>query len=246
MSDRGITRENLMFTFPVALGGDRDYTARGMISAEMLEARRAEIDRVRVISNIDGLEEAVLDILARDFKVDWWDPEYSIEEKRRTLKGSWKVHRTLGTKAAVETALGAVFPGAKVSEWFEYGGRPYCFRIELPTLEGGVTAQRQQRVISRVLFYKNLRSHFENIDLRGESTGSLKIGACAKAGVVVEIWPELVRQVETRARVSTGGAAILRQAVEVYPELTRQVELNAQAGIGGIAAARQSVEIYPE
>ena len=109
-----------------------------------------------------------------------------------------------------------------------------------------MTAQRQQRVISRVLFYKNLRSHFESINLRGESTGSLKIGACAAAGVQVEIWPELVRQVETRARVSTGGAAILRQEVEVYPELTQRVEIKTPAGTGGITAERQSVEIYPE
>ena len=61
--------------------------------------------------------------------MDWWDPEYSLEEKRRTLKTSWKVHKTLGTKAAVELALSAVYPGTEVEEWFEYGGEPHHFRV---------------------------------------------------------------------------------------------------------------------
>lgn len=66
-----------------------------------------------------------------DFKVDWWDGDYSLEEKRRTLKDSWRVHRMLGTKAAVETAISAIYPNSAVKEWFEYGGRPYYFKLEI-------------------------------------------------------------------------------------------------------------------
>ena len=87
-SELGITRENLLLIVPPALTHDPAMMARAAADAEALTARLAEIDQVRVISNIDGLNETVLDILARDFKVDWWDPEYSVEEKRRTLKGS--------------------------------------------------------------------------------------------------------------------------------------------------------------
>ena len=130
-SGLGITKENLLLIVPPALTRDPAMMARAAADAEAMAARMAEIDRVRIISNIDGLDETVLDILARDFKVDWWDPEYSIEEKRRTLKGSWRVHKILGTKAAVETAIRAIYPQATVKEWFEYGGKPYSFRIYL-------------------------------------------------------------------------------------------------------------------
>ena len=121
-SGLGITKENLLLIVPPALTRDPAMMARAAADAEAMAARLAEIDRVRIISNIDGLDETVLDILARDFKVDWWDPEYSIEEKRRTLKGSWRVHKILGTKAAVETAIRAIYPLTTVEEWFEYGG----------------------------------------------------------------------------------------------------------------------------
>lgn len=162
-SELGITRENLLLIVPPALTHDPAMMARAAAEAEAMEARLAEIDKVRVISNIDGLNETVLDILARDFKVDWWDPEYSIEEKRRTLKGSWRVHKILGTKAAVETAIRAIYPLTTVEEWFEYGGEPYHFRLNIDITSDSGDRVRQRRVLERLNFYKSLRSHNDGV-----------------------------------------------------------------------------------
>lgn len=162
-SKLGITRENLLLIVPPALTQDPAMMARAAADAEAMEARLAEIDRVRIIPNIDGLNETVLDILARDFKVDWWDPEYSIEEKRRTLKGSWRVHKILGTKAAVETAIRAIYPLTTVEEWFEYGGEPYHFRLNIDITSDSGDRVRQRRVLERLNFYKSLRSHNDGV-----------------------------------------------------------------------------------
>lgn len=158
----GLEKDVLLSTVPISLRRDSAVIALEAVVAEALATRLEEIDRVRIISNIDGLDEAVLDILAHDFKVDWYDPEYSLEEKRRTLKDNWLVHRRLGTKYAVRTALNAVYPGASVQEWFEYGGNPYCFRVVLPA-SGELTIEKQKRVLSRIQYYKNLRSHLDKI-----------------------------------------------------------------------------------
>ena len=72
----------------------------------------------------------MLDILAKDFKVDWWRADTSIEEKRYTLKTSWYVHRHLGTPAAVRTAIADFIGAGRLEEWFEYGGKPHHFRIK--------------------------------------------------------------------------------------------------------------------
>lgn len=159
--NRGITKENLLLILPPALSKDKSVMALAEVDAEALAARPAEIDKARVIANIDGLDEAVLDILARDFKVDWWDPEYSIEEKRRTLKGSWRVHKILGTKAAVETAISAIYPGTKVQEWWEYGGEPFYFRLFLNAGNLRPDTEKYRRVLERVNYYKSLRSHLD-------------------------------------------------------------------------------------
>ena len=161
--NRGITKENLLLIAPPALRHDKSIMALMEADAGALAARLAEIDQARVISNIDGLDEQLLDILAYDFKVDWWDPEYSIDEKRRTLKGSWRVHKILGTKAAVETAIRAIYPLTTVEEWFEYGGEPYHFRLNIDITSDSGDRARQKRVLERVNFYKSLRSHSDGV-----------------------------------------------------------------------------------
>ena len=162
-SKLGITKENLLLIVPPALTHDPAMMARAAADAEAMAARLAEIDRVRIISNIDGLNETVLDILARDFKVDWYDPNYSLEEKRRTVKSSWRVHKTLGTKAAVETAIRAIYPLTTVEEWFEYNGEPYHFRLNIDITSDSGDRVRQRRVLERLNFYKSLRSHNDGV-----------------------------------------------------------------------------------
>lgn len=215
-SELGITRENLLLIVPPALTQDPAMMARAAADAEALTARLAEIDQVRVISNIDGLNEAVLDILARDFKVDWWDPEYSIEEKRRTLKGSWRVHKTLGTKAAVETAISAVYPETKVEEWFDYGGEPYGFKIRLNLTGTEWTEERPRRILERVEFYKSLRSHLDGMEYIREAgePAALCLGGVFGTQATLPI-PEAPEGMKWLHSLRTGGAAAILTTVPI-------------------------------
>lgn len=163
MNSHGLTRENLVATLPPALQKDPSVVALAEAMAELLAQRLKEIEQLRIYPAIDRLDEQLLDILAYDFKVDWWDPNYTLEEKRRTLKDSWRVHKTLGTKAAVETAISAIYPNTKVVEWFEYGGEPYHFRLDINITDDSMDSDKQRRVLERVNFYKSLRSHSDGI-----------------------------------------------------------------------------------
>lgn len=130
MNERyGLTEENLLRTLPSVLRNDESMAALASSIAKVLSGRVSEIESLLLYARIDQLPEELLDILAYDFKVDWWDADFTLEEKRRTLKDSWRVHRMLGTKAAVELAVSDAFGTGKVSEWFEYGGEPYHFKV---------------------------------------------------------------------------------------------------------------------
>ena len=160
----GLTAENLLAVFPIALRGDQPSAALADVTARLLARRPEEIERLRIYPAIDRLDEGLLDILAYDFKVDWWDANYSLEEKRRTLKDSWRVHKLLGTKAAVEMAISAIYPQTTVQEWFEYGGRPYHFKLQLDLTGTFWTEERPRRILERVNFYKSLRSHVDGLE----------------------------------------------------------------------------------
>lgn len=161
--DHGFTKKNLLASLPVSLREDPKMVALAEAVSAALVRSREEIDRVSIYPSIDQLDEALLDILAHDFKVDWWDGDYSPEEKRRTLKSSWQVHKILGTKAAVEIAIRAVYPAAQVKEWFEYGGEPYHFKLNINIANDGADTQKQRRVLNRLEYCKNLRSHLDGI-----------------------------------------------------------------------------------
>lgn len=159
----GLTRGNLLSTLPVVLQQDPSVLALAESIAGLLVMRPEEIDRLRIYPAIDALSENLLDILAYDFKVDWWDPEYSLDEKRRTLKTSWKVHKTLGTKAAVELALSAVYPGTEVEEWFEYGGEPHHFRVFIRGEETAIGPGRLDEFKKAIVRVKRLSSWLDSI-----------------------------------------------------------------------------------
>ncbi len=186
MSSRGITTENLLASYPEALRKSEAILALARTDAEVLARRIGEIQRLRIYTAIDELDEALLDILAQDFKVDWWDKDYSVEEKRRTLKSSWQVHRTLGTKAAVEKAISAIYPETTVQEWWEYDGQPYHFKLLIDSTFEHADPKKHRRVLDRVAYYKNLRSHLDQVEYtavpKGESTAYCLIAAAGIGG----------------------------------------------------------------
>ena len=128
---------------PHPLKNDPTMTALARVIAEQLQGTVRQIGKNIIYARIDELDEQTLDVLAYDLHVDWYDYSYPIEVKRQTIRDSVRVHRRLGTKYAVETALGAVFPGTRVQEWFEYGGEPYMFKVIIGATESGVSADRQ-------------------------------------------------------------------------------------------------------
>ena len=165
MNERwGLTAENMLHALPDVLINDSGTAALASCTAAALAERKAEIDSLILYARMDELPEPLLDLLAQDFKVDWWDGDYSLEEKRQTLRDSWHVHRTLGTKAAVETALSAIYPNTKVIEWWEYDGLPYHFRLSINVSSDETSSLKHQRVMARLELYKNLRSQLDEVE----------------------------------------------------------------------------------
>ena len=188
----GRTPENLLRALPGVLRDDGPMYAIAASVADALSARQGEIDLIRIYTRIDALPERLLDALAFDFNVGWWDPDYTLEEKRRTLKGSWAVRRGLGTKAAVEGAISAVYAGTKVVEWFEYGGAPYEFKLLVDAAHEGADPQKHRRALERLGHYKNLRSSPFTVEYtaRAQCACAAYAGAAA-AGIYMEMTVEV-------------------------------------------------------
>ena len=240
MNKHGLTKENLVATLPPALRTDPSVVALAEALGEVLAVRPAEIDRLRIYPAIDTLDEPLLDILARDFKVDWWDPEYSLEEKRRTLKDSWRVHRLLGTRAAVEMAISAIYPHTQVLEWFEYGGEPYHFRLDINITNDSIDSAKQRRVLERLNFYKSLRSHNDGVTYFVEAEPAIVSAVASAPGLTEALHVPLVLPVpmiRPTASVRMGAVTGLWESVAARVELpTPIIKPTAAARTGATAA----------
>lgn len=161
MNKHGLTSDNLLRTFPEILKGDKKLFALAKVMANILSKRTSEIDEVAIYTQINNLPESLVDILADDFKVDWYGYNYDLDVKRDQVKDSFVVHRFLGTKSAMEKTMGDLYPGTQVEEWFDYEGDPYYFRILLDVTDQKVDISNDD-LLRTINMFKPIRSHLQD------------------------------------------------------------------------------------
>lgn len=158
--NNNIQTADLLRTLPPSLKHDQRMMNLAAVISGELQRTINLVDRNIIYARIEELPEEVLDALAYDLHVDWYDYNHPVEAKRAVIRDSVKVHMRLGTKYAVITALGSLYPETEVEEWFQYGGQPFYFRIVLDVTNSHVTATYSE-IIKAVNMYKSLRSKLE-------------------------------------------------------------------------------------
>lgn len=140
-----------------------DPTTKALCAAITPQLRQiaGQLFKCLILANIDQLPEEILDELAFELHIDWYDATAAIDVKRSLIKNSDKVHRYLGTPFAVEQVVQDYFGDGIVEEWFEYGGQPYYFRVL--TENSAVTGELANQFNKAVDKVKNLRSRLEAV-----------------------------------------------------------------------------------
>lgn len=159
MSKSLTEKDALLAAFPYSLTRDTDKVKLAdAVAGELIKAI-AQSEYAAIFPRIDELPEEVLDILAADLKIQWYEVDAPVWNKRQAVKECMLVHKYKGTKYAVEMALKSVYNDVKVVEWFEYGGEPYHFKVII--YDSSNDREKLARVLSKVQYYKNLRSVLE-------------------------------------------------------------------------------------
>jgi phage tail P2-like protein len=153
---------DLTRALPPRLKQDETMLALANVIAAELQKNTVDSRLATIYARIDELDESILDILAYDLHVDWYSYSDPVNAKRAVIKSSVKVHKRLGTKFAIETALGALHPGTYIEEWFQYGGDPHYFRVVLDVTRSRVAAS-YSRLAKEINFYKRLTSKLESL-----------------------------------------------------------------------------------
>lgn len=127
--------------------------------------------------------------LAWALSTDRWEVDWSEDKKRQTVADAIDLQRKKGTPAAVESVLKSFDDLLTLTEWFEVGGEPHTFGINLPLISangdlGGYRSSRAfaEAIIRDVWAAKPARSHFTlTQSLEGAATVDI-VGAGRTAG----------------------------------------------------------------
>lgn len=153
-----------------------DATVQGMSAAfnpQFIQVAE-QITNELIFTRIDELPESVLDILAWQFNVDWYESDGSIDEKREAINDALIIKKTQGTPAAVQRVVEIYFGDGRVEEWFDYGGVPGYFRVV--TNNPSATGDQAALLIKAVNSVKNLRSRLESVIIESTEDMNLYFG----------------------------------------------------------------------
>lgn len=114
-----------------------------------------------IMPRIDELESDLVDLLAWERHVDFYDTSLPLEIRRTLVKNSIRWHKRKGTPAAVEEIVTEIFGEGQVEEWFEYGGQPYHFRVV--TSNAAVTGELASQFAKAIEKVKRKSTRLEQV-----------------------------------------------------------------------------------
>lgn len=114
----------------------------------------------------DKVNESALIHLARQFHItgnEGWTNCTTVDEKRELIKNSINLHRFRGTKYSLVRVLEILGLNGEVTEWFDYGGEPYYFKISIDMNDKAFDETTEESLIDLIAGNKNARSHLESL-----------------------------------------------------------------------------------
>src|SRR5262249_49657606 len=130
-----IFRDDLTTATPEVVFREPSFAAMTKAFADALQTflshvDPAQFDELRVKAKVHTLPEEILDLLGLlDFRAVGYDTAMPLDIKRALGMSACYDNAHLGTRTSVQKLVNLVFGQAVVQEWWQYGGRPYRFRI---------------------------------------------------------------------------------------------------------------------
>lgn len=197
---------NLQDTQTRALGAAWDKAFRKLVDY----AERVSMTFAFVME----LDEEMADHLCLSLDIKGYKADLSLQKKRLLIRSALLNYSRMGTKAALEDAVGIIHGGTTVQENWEYGGQPYFFRVAVDAGQEKVAENPVGRLLDTIMEYKNARSWLQGITVDVIEPGSVYTGALPEMGTMLVIDPYRPREMVTDGKaiyqaMATHGAYLI-------------------------------------
>ncbi len=207
----------LIDLIPDSIRSDTGVQAAAEALDNELRSVSLAIKENMLLPRLDELPESVIDLLAWQWHVDFYDDTLQIEKKRNLVRQAIAWHKRKGTPDIVQEMVSAVFAGGNVTEWWEYGGQPYHFRVEATDIvQDGVAFDRLGTLINAA---KNTRSWLDGIRIKRAITTNIFIGGARHILIKHTIAPATGIQAATPGVFYFGTAKHEYTKITILPEV---------------------------
>lgn len=161
---------------------------------EICEERFSQIEMdVLITAIVDNLPSDALPHLAEQYHVtgnEGWLQCRNDVERRDLIKRSIEVHRYKGTKYALKKILDMFGLEGQVKEWFEYGGAPFEFTVDLDFVSKGLDLKLVEKLEDLINEYKNVRSKLASLQISvSNKLKANRYKAACLTGEITTIYP---------------------------------------------------------
>lgn len=207
------------------------------------------IDNINIYSAIDTLPMEIVQLLAWQFNVNseakGWLLTSTDAEKRELVKNSIRLHRTKGTKYAIEEVLRIVGFEGEIQEWYDYGGHPYHFKIKITSYKG-LDEGILRRLNGLIREYKNARSFLEDIAFSSAVKGDVpKIGTTYQTVGKTSLFPSFENNLTVSLFAKTGATYQTIGKTSLIPNFENDLKISYTMKIGTTYQTVGKIELLP-
>lgn len=166
------------------------------------------LDTGMTFSEVDTCDEDVLDQMAVYLKIEWYDSAADLETKRRIIKTAIEIQRYAGTVKAVREQVSATYPDSEVEEWFDYGGTPGFWRLNVNITDAPAQYHTIDEMEDLLGYTKRLTAHLERITYieKPQKKASAYIAA-APCGTFIAATAKVRGKIKPQSGIVTAFAA---------------------------------------
>ena len=201
------------------------------------------IAEVLIYPAIDMLGSELINTLAIQMHCDFYDDTLPLAVRRNLVKNSIAWHRIKGTPAAVEQMIQTVYQTGVVEEWFDYGGEPFFFKVNLG--DSQITTQKIKNLIKMINASKNVRSWLEVLRFSKSIDITRYLGCFADVHKKYEIIPGIVQGGDISSSIFIGGHNEIHHSADVRLQHISGAETQGNILLGGNLSEYGKVELLP-
>lgn len=171
----------------------------------------AELSRtpipLRQLCDPDSCPSNLLPYLAWAFSVDRWDEKWPEIIKRQAIKDAYFIHRHKGTIGALRRVVEPFGYLIRISEWFQNGGEPGTFRLDIGVQDSGITEETFYELERLIADAKPASRHLMGLNINLDTQGVAYVAALSYDGDELTVYPYFPETI-TVSGLDVAGAAI--------------------------------------